>query len=48
MDKLVSHLWLDVGRLTVSQAGIKDEMIGRFSGAVRESRFYGETNGRDG
>jgi hypothetical protein len=35
LDKLVSHLWLDDGRLVVAHAGMKEEMQGRGSGAVR-------------
>jgi protein phosphatase len=45
IDGLVSHLWLDGGKLVVAHAGIKEEMIGRSSGAVREFCFYGETTG---
>lgn len=45
IDRLVSHLWLDGGRLVVAHAGIKAEMIGRSSGAVREFCLYGETTG---
>jgi protein phosphatase len=45
LDKLVSHLWLDGGKLAVAHAGIKEEMIGRSSGAVREFCLYGETAG---
>ena len=45
VDSLVSHLWLDGGRLVVAHAGIKEEMIGRSSGAVREFCLYGETTG---
>ena len=45
LDKLVSHLWLDGGRLVVAHAGIREEMIGRSSGAVREFCLYGETTG---
>ena len=45
LDKLVSHLWLDGGQLVVCHAGIKQEMIGRSSGAVREFCLYGETTG---
>jgi polynucleotide kinase-phosphatase len=41
----VSHLWLDGGKLVVAHAGIKEEMIGRSSGAVREFCLYGETTG---
>jgi protein phosphatase len=45
LDSLVSHLWLDGGRLVVAHAGIREEMIGRSSGAVREFCLYGETTG---
>jgi len=45
LDNLVSHLWLDGGRLVVAHAGIREEMIGRSSGAVREFCLYGETTG---
>jgi protein phosphatase len=45
LDGLVSHLWLDGGRLAVAHAGIKEDMIGRASGAVREFCLYGETTG---
>lgn len=45
LDKLVSHLWLDGGKLVVAHAGIKEDMIGRSSGAVREFCLYGETTG---
>ncbi|MGH7880345.1 MAG: AAA family ATPase, partial [Candidatus Binataceae bacterium] len=45
LDGLRSHFWLDGGRLAVAHAGLKEEMIGRGSGAVREFALYGETNG---
>jgi protein phosphatase len=45
LDRLVSHLWLDGGKLVVAHAGIKEDMIGRSSGAVREFCLYGETTG---
>ena len=45
VDGLISHYWLDGGRLVVAHAGIRDEMIGRSSGAVREFCLYGETTG---
>ena len=38
-------LWLDGGRLAVAHAGLKEEMIGRGSGAVREFALFGETTG---
>ncbi|QEX16961.1 polynucleotide kinase-phosphatase [Hypericibacter terrae] len=45
LDKLVSHYWLDGGRLAIAHAGIKAEMIGRASGAVRDFCMYGESTG---
>jgi protein phosphatase len=45
LEDLRSHYWLDGGRLAVAHAGLKAEMIGRGSGAVREFALYGETTG---
>lgn len=45
LDGLLSHLWLDGGKLAVAHAGLKPEMIGRASPAVREFALYGETTG---
>lgn len=45
LDGLVSHLWLDGGRLVVCHGGIKSSMIGRSSGAVRKFCLYGDTTG---
>src|SRR5260370_12317193 len=45
LDELRSHFWLDGGQLAVAHAGLKEEMIGRGSGAVREFALYGETTG---
>ncbi len=45
LDGLRSHLWLDGGRLAVAHAGLKEEMIGRGSSAVREFALFGETTG---
>ena len=45
LDGLVSHCWLDGGKLCVVHAGLKENMIGRASGAVRSFALYGETNG---
>ena len=42
---LVSHYWLDGGKLVVAHAGLRQEMHGRGSGAVREFALYGETTG---
>jgi protein phosphatase len=47
LDKLVSHLWLDGGKLVVAHAGIKEDMIGRSSGAVREFCLFGESTGEN-
>jgi len=45
IDDLVSHYVFDDGRLVVAHAGMKEEMQGRGSGAVREFAMYGETTG---
>jgi protein phosphatase len=45
LDGLVSHYLLDGGRLVVAHAGMKAEMQGRGSRAVREFSLYGETTG---
>jgi protein phosphatase len=45
LQGLRSHVWLDGGRLAVAHAGLKEDMIGRGSGAVREFALYGETTG---
>jgi protein phosphatase len=45
IDDLVSHYVLDDGKLVVAHAGMKEEMQGRGSGAVRECALYGETTG---
>ncbi|MDF1632448.1 polynucleotide kinase-phosphatase [Mycoplana sp. MJR14] len=45
LDELRSHYWLDGGRLAVAHAGLKEEMIGRGSGAVRSFAMFGETTG---
>ncbi|MBU3888757.1 polynucleotide kinase-phosphatase [Methylosinus sp. KRF6] len=42
---LRSHYWLDGGKLAVAHAGLKEEMIGRGSPAVREFALFGETTG---
>jgi protein phosphatase len=45
IDGLVSHYVLDDGKLVVAHAGLREEMQGRGSGAVREFALYGETTG---
>jgi len=45
LDGLVSHYLLDGGALVVAHAGLKQELQGRGSGAVREFALYGETTG---
>lgn len=42
---LPSHLILDHGKLVVSHAGLREEMIGRSHGAVREFCLYGNPTG---
>jgi protein phosphatase len=45
LDGLVSHLVLDGGRLVVAHAGMREEMQGRASAAVRAFALFGETTG---
>jgi protein phosphatase len=45
LDSLRSHFWLDDGKLAVAHAGLKEEMIGRGSAAVREFALFGDTTG---
>ncbi|HLL23586.1 MAG TPA: polynucleotide kinase-phosphatase [Kofleriaceae bacterium] len=45
IDRLVSHLVLDDGKLVVAHAGMKQNLQGRASGRVREFALYGETTG---
>jgi protein phosphatase len=42
---LISHYVFDDGKLVVAHAGLKEEMQGRGSGAVRAFCLYGETTG---
>lgn len=44
-EGLPSHLWLDEGRLAVSHAGLREDMIGHDSGDVRAFCLYGDTTG---
>jgi len=45
LDGLVSHYVLDGGQLVVAHAGMREEMQGRGSGAVRAFALFGETTG---
>jgi polynucleotide kinase-phosphatase len=45
IDNLVSHLVLDDGNLVVAHAGLRADMQGRSSGAVRSFSLYGDTTG---
>jgi protein phosphatase len=45
LDGLVSHYVFDSGKLVVAHAGLREEMHGRGSGAVRQFAMYGETTG---
>ena len=45
LDGLVSHLVLDGGSLVAAHAGMRAEMQGRASAAVRSFALYGETTG---
>lgn len=42
---LVSHLVFDKGKLVVAHAGLREDMQGRASGAVRSFCLFGETTG---
>jgi protein phosphatase len=42
---LVSHVVLDDGNLVVAHAGMREDLIGRASGKVRDFALYGETTG---
>ncbi|HEY0753594.1 MAG TPA: polynucleotide kinase-phosphatase [Ktedonobacteraceae bacterium] len=44
-DGLISHYVLDDGKLVVAHAGMRSEMQGRGSRAVRDFALYGETTG---
>ena len=45
IDDMVSHYVLDDGKLVVAHAGMKEDMQGRGSGAVRSFALFGETTG---
>jgi protein phosphatase len=45
IESLVSHYWLDEGKLVVAHAGLRAEMQGRGSREVREFALHGETTG---
>ncbi len=45
LASLISHYVLDDGKLVVAHAGLKQELQGRGSGAVRAFAMYGETTG---
>lgn len=45
LDRLLSHLVFDDGRLAVCHAGIKEEYIGRGSPRIRSFCMYGDTSG---
>jgi len=45
IDGLVSHLVLDDGKLVVAHAGLRGDMHGRASAAVRSFALYGDTSG---
>jgi protein phosphatase len=45
IESLVSHYWLDEGKLVVAHAGLRAGMHGRGSAEVREFALYGETTG---
>jgi protein phosphatase len=45
IDDMVSHLVLAGGDLVVAHAGLREDMHGRASGAVRSFALYGDTTG---
>jgi protein phosphatase len=45
LDRLVSHLVLDEGKLVVAHAGMKQDYQGRSSARVRDFALFGETTG---
>ncbi len=45
LSKLISHYVFDEGKLVVAHAGLREDMQGRMSGAVRSFCMYGETTG---
>jgi len=45
LRSLISHYVFDQGRLVVAHAGLREDMQGRGSGAVRAFAMYGETTG---
>ena len=45
LDSLIGHYVLDDEKLVVAHAGMKEEMQGRGSGAVRSFAMFGETTG---
>jgi len=46
LHNLVDHYILDNGQLVIAHAGLKEEMHGRISNAVRNYCMYGETTGK--
>jgi protein phosphatase len=45
LDRLISHLVLDDGKLVVAHAGMKQDYQGRSSARVRDFALFGETTG---
>ena len=45
LNGLISHYWLDNGKLAVAHAGIKENMLARASGAIKAFCMYGDTTG---
>ncbi len=45
LSRLPIYLWLDDGALVVAHAGIKEDMLGQDSRAIRSFCLYGETSG---
>jgi len=45
LNGLITHYILDEGKLCIAHAGLREDMQGRTSGAVRAFAMYGETTG---
>jgi protein phosphatase len=45
IDGLRSHAWLADGKLVIAHAGLKEEMHGRGSSAIRSFAMFGDTTG---
>ena len=46
LESLPSYAWLEDGRLVVAHAGLKEDMLGRNTPAVRRFCLFGDTSGK--